>query len=335
MAELFDMILTGIRAALILLGLVGNLISFLVFSRPAFANNSISTYSRALAVFESYTLGQLITDMILLTNQFFYLANASPLWCKLSFYLNTAFAVIPGWILMAFSIDKIFAMKRRATFLKQRRVQYLIVLGLVLYNLLVYIEIPIFMIPVARQFYTLTIMICDTALLPFATQFNILHLVNGSLFPFCVMLVTSLVSIKSIRDSTKTIERSGADGLAAGSSSTSKKRRTSRDVKFAVTTITFNLLFVIMRLPIFVVGLMGYTNVSTYVTKFALLLFFVNSSMSICVHLVSNSLFRRELVFLFTRQSNRVESQNTQANSKISFNSQQQSDLPVRIYDSK
>lgn len=307
MTEIFD-VLTAMRAALILLGLIGNIVSFVVFSRPVFSKNSISTYSRALAIFESYTLGQLITDIVLLTNNFLYLANSNILWCKVSFYMNTGLAAIPGWILIAFSIDKILNMKRiKSNWLKKRWAQYTTVLGLAVFNLLLYIEIPIFLAPVTIPYTSITI--CDTSLLSFGTAFNILNLVAGSLLPFAIMFVTSIVSIKLIRDSKKAIER--RSGTLASSSS--KLNVLSRDAKFAVTTITFNVLFVTMRLPIIVVSIYGYTKVSSFIIKFALLLHFLNSSMCFVVHFVSNSLFRRELarIFRLTRDTDHLESSAT------------------------
>ena len=132
--------------------------------------------------------------------------------------------------------------------------------------------------------------------LPFAFVFGYVNLLNAHLLPFTIMLATALISIRLIRQSKKKIERRGNLCM--------RFKRSRRDVKYAVTTIVFNVSYIVLRLPLVVVSIYGYTNVaSTNLVQFILLLYFMNSSFSFMVHLVSNSLFRQE--FLLMIKANR------------------------------
>lgn len=89
------------------IGLVGNLFTFLIFSRKVFAKNSINIYGRAMAFFDSFIFFYFFYNgsaLIFNTD----LANVAPFWCKFLYYIGLGFLNIPCWILVAFSIDKLF-----------------------------------------------------------------------------------------------------------------------------------------------------------------------------------------------------------------------------------
>lgn len=193
-------------------------------------------------------------------------------------------------------------MKRICGFMKKRSSQIIAVSIVAIYNLILYIGIPIYMTPVPVQFPTFVYDVCDTSMLSFAAAFNIFNLVNAHFVPFAIMLIATVIMIKLMYDSKKAVERSGHLGVS----------RSNRDVRFAVTNIAFNVIFVCMRVPIVVTSIYGYTNISTYYTILALLMFYAQPSTSLTVHAVSNSLFRRELKrFLRIDRSTRQVDSNT------------------------
>ena len=97
----FNFILRITTIIVIIIGLVGNFISFILFSRsPSFRKNSISIYSRALAIFDSFIIYQAIVNFYLILDNY-YIGMYSDLTCKLIYYILYAFGSIPGWILIA------------------------------------------------------------------------------------------------------------------------------------------------------------------------------------------------------------------------------------------
>lgn len=280
----YDNIMYSIQIAVILMGLTGNLVSFLVFSRPTFAKNSISTYCRALAIFESFTIVELFTNFYLILYNYFIGMYSNSL-CKAFYYVLIGFASIPGWILIAFSFDKLLSLRKAKTVMKKRFVQYSIITGIVLCNLLLYIEIPIFLELTPVQFYGVTILMCDTSTLAFSQALRVMFMVESSILPFIIMLALSIATIRLIRNSRRTVN-------------TSRACRKNRDLKFAVTSLVFNFLFIFLKLPMVVIYLVGLDQFDDYFFQVAILLYFVNYSISFFVHFVSNSLYRRELFVL-------------------------------------
>lgn len=95
------------RFAIVTIGLVGNFISFLIFSRKSFKNNSINVYSRALAISDSIIVGfEFSTDLAWVFYKY-DLFSSSTLLCKVSSFVFVGFSPLSGWILVAFSIDKL------------------------------------------------------------------------------------------------------------------------------------------------------------------------------------------------------------------------------------
>ena len=132
-------IVSGVRFGVILVGLLGNMITFIIFSRPVFQKNSISIYCRALAVFESFTIVHLVYEYGIAFSSYF-LGNYSDITCIIYNYANSAFGPIPGWILIALSIDKLLNMKNIGnSLIKKRWFQLVVIASIVLFNLLLYI----------------------------------------------------------------------------------------------------------------------------------------------------------------------------------------------------
>jgi hypothetical protein len=296
MVSLLSKIFLIIRIAIIISGLIGNVISFLIFSRPVFKKNSISKYYRALAIFDCFTIYDLIVSIGLVFYDTFYVTYSDAT-CKLYFYFGMGFASIPGWILIAFSIDKVLSMKRIGTIiLKKKSVQFGIVLSIVLINLLLYIGVPIYLELKQFNVFDMTFDVCDSSTLSFGGFISTLYLVEGSVLPFAIMLTTSIYSIKLIRDSAKNIERSSNGNVAD---------RNSRDFKFAITSVVFNISFIVLKLPLtmvvflanFIPGLLTAYDLLAVVATIS----FIHYSSGFFIHLASNSMFRRELMSFIKR----------------------------------
>lgn len=270
-----------IRIAIIISGLIGNIRR----------NNSISTYYRAIAIFDCFTIFDLIVSIGLVFFDTFY-ATYSDATCKLYFYVGMAFGSIPGWILIGFSIDKVLSMKRIGTnIFKKKSVHYGYILAVVLTNLLLYIGLPIYLQVTHFNVFGMTFDVCDSSTLSFGGFISTIYLVEGSLLPFSIMLTTSIYSIKIIRDSAKNIERSSNGNVAD---------RNSRDFKFAITSGVFNISFIVLKLPLtmvvflanFIPGLLTAYDLLSVVATIS----FIHYSSSFLIHLMSNSIFRRELI---------------------------------------
>ena len=106
------------------MGIIGNVISFIVFSRKAFAHNPFRIYFRSLAIFDSFVVVNLIIGLISLVVRV-NLINKNNYVCKFVYFVVVGVSPNCGWILAFFSIDELVrvSMTKRFTFVKKKRFQ--------------------------------------------------------------------------------------------------------------------------------------------------------------------------------------------------------------------
>ena len=109
-SESFTFVTTAIQVAFISIGLIGSLITIIIFLRKTFRNNSISTYCISKALFESLIIFELINDIGYLNNNT-YLIHQSEAGCKLFSMISMFITSITPFIMVAFSVDKLLSMR--------------------------------------------------------------------------------------------------------------------------------------------------------------------------------------------------------------------------------
>ena len=299
----FNSAMNIVTEVVIIIGLIGHLITFFVFSRSTFRKNSVSIYCRALAVFDSNILNHAVMNLIIIINGY-SAAFSSDIACELYGYVMYAFGSIPGWILIAFSVDKLLNLRRVTGTMKRPIIHYLIITAIVLTHLMFYIVIPIYLRSVVIQGYG---NLCDVSTLTFGNVINIVYMAESSIIPFIIMFITSIITIKLLWKSRCQV------GMAVNLGIQQNKRK-SRDAMFALTSLTFNILFIVLKMPLLVCLTIGFAFINSYALEFSSLFYFLNFSIGFFVHFVSNSLFRRELFILFRIRKPVVSSNSNRVN---------------------
>ena len=284
----FNQVMNIITEVVIIIGLIGHVITFIVFSRSTFRKNSIGIYCRTLAIFDSNILSHAVMNLIIIINGY-SAAFSSDIACKLYAYVMYALGSMPGWILIAFSVDKLFSLRRVTGTMKRPIIHYSIITAIVLIHLTLYIVIPIYLRPVVIPGYGV---LCDVSTLSFGETLNIVYMAESSIIPFVIMFITSIITIKLLWKSRRQMK-------TAVNLGNQQNKRKSRDAMFALTSLTFNILFIVLKMPLLVCLTIGFEFINGYVLEFSILFYILNLSIGVFVHFVSNSLFRRELFILF------------------------------------
>jgi hypothetical protein len=207
---------------------------------------------------------------------------------------------LPGWILAAFSIDKMLNMRTSPPkILKSKLFQWSVVAGIVVFHMLIYSEllISLKLIQIGSNY------ICNFVFLDYFNIFTYAELTISGLIPFAIMLVTTIVTIRSLWKSRVSIERIG----------NADKQRKSRDIKYAISSVIFNVVFVVLKVPFLIGPLLSNissNSIASYFVSVGILLYLINCSLTIFIHFATNSIFRRELfdILGLNRASNRVSS---------------------------
>ena len=281
----FDKAMNISRVVVVAIGIIGNIISFIVFSRKTFRKNSISTYCRALAIFDCLTIVELIKSVYLSIDFMDYMESWNDASCKLFFYTSMEYTTIPGWILVAFSIDKMLHMRTSCPrIIKSKLFQWSVVAGIVVFHLLFYIELLISLklepLPFLPQ-----VQFCNFAFLSYLNILIYAELTDACFIPFAIMIVTSILTIRLLIRSRNSLERIGHED----------KKRRMRDTKFAISSLTFSFFFVTFKTPFVVSFILPFDPNRLYFQQIAFVLFLINCSSNFFIHFATNSLFRREL----------------------------------------
>ena len=297
----FNNAMNIVQAIVLGIGIVGHVISIIVFSRKTFRKNSISTYLCALSVFYCFNLPQVI-NFILLKGFNYNFPALNDAICKFWNYLPEIYSSVPAWILVAFSLDKYLSIRISSkTILNKKWFQLVIVFGIVLFDLCAYMWVPILSKRTESESQPGVFSCGLVSVRGLFSAFMILFALESCAVPFVAMIILSILTIRVLIESRRKVERVGRVD----------KERKSRDFRYAVSSITLNILFVVLKTPTMIYYLLNAYNLvsNVYFSQIAVLFFNINASDSFIVHLISNSLFRQEFLIMFRlRKRNRVSS---------------------------
>lgn len=271
-----------IRLATQNIGLVGNFLMFVVYSRVNLRKLSVSTYFRCQAV-SSACQNVLILAAFFLNFSFI---NSSELACKLTNLLINIFSPLSAWFEVAASVDRFLTIvfRNNSKFFHKPFVQALISLGVLVFNLAFCSDVLIEnkLIQLSKNHFT-----CTTS---FRSWLNTVDFVCGLAVPFILMIVFSVATFVSVRNARLRIVQS------------STSRTFKRDVKFGITMIVLNMTFLLFNVPYRLSNLVEINPFARHsfiwsflFNSFVIFLYECYNSASFFVHLIVNSLVRSEL----------------------------------------
>ena len=308
-ADSFILAMNATIGITVAIGIIGQILSIIIFSRKTFRNNSISTYCIALSTNEFLSLFQLATDIGILAFNL-NLTDQSESLCKVYNYMLLIYNSVQPCILVAFSVDKLLNMRTRSIpIIKKKWFQWSVVAAIVLFNSLLYLELPIL---VKRREIVPGYIICDQTTIGFLPTLMIVIVLETCIIPFIIMIVSSLLTIRLLIKSRNSIERNGK----------LSNDRKIRDKKYALSSIAFNIAFLLLKTPamIYYTLFAFYYYYDVYYLNISFLLSYINSSSFFFIHLVTNSLFRREFLILIGLVKNGDSSSNTANRNAITLN---------------
>lgn len=219
------------------IGLFGCLLMFAVYSQTSMRRLSVSIYFRSLAVVQTCK-----TLYYLCPPQYFYLrAFKYEPTLKLLGYVQRLFFPITIWLQVMANFDRfcVIMCPKRFVFLRRRFGQRLVVATVIIYNAVYYsfvaIKIKILGPESSEE---------DRASMHrFSRTVHIVDFVNSTLLTFLLMLALSIGILIGIR----TTRRRFKTSIVMRSNSSILKRKTHKDIKFGVTVILLNVMFLIFE----------------------------------------------------------------------------------------
>jgi hypothetical protein len=298
---------------LIILSLVANLITFIVFSNKIFKKNKIRNklafYSRILAVTHSFSCLFYIRHIVSFGYQATTVELGLDIFCKLSVYLISFLTTLTNYIQVITTLDRlIFTFKVNSLNVMRQSFQLSLLFGTFLFSLIT--SLPKLFINGMKENFSpsnettnqfaqnSTRLVCMNL-----ASSNINKLVNGwdlvisALIPFFLMLTFTIALIRKLH-MTRVKMRNQSITNTMNNSNYLKKA----DYNFFVVLIIMNLVFLLFNMPIFLFSIFNYIFNFTISDIFAIiqtastLLFYMNFGSLFWINLILNKLFRKQLL---------------------------------------
>jgi hypothetical protein len=298
--------------AITLVGLITNSFSLIIFSRKRFQNTIFSTYFRIYLVFETVNLILPINKMFEL-NLNMHLSLISNFFCKLRHFLAFSNYSIAAWLLAVISLDRYLSIAYPAKYIIRKKplFQKLTCCFIIGYNYFMYIPYWFFYIKETETNQTNQTSIYSYKCVPPGIWIEILNFFQQFLTPFSFVFLFTSLTIRTVFISRK---------ASSNNSSITK----SKDIKFAISSIVVNIIFILFNSPYFIVVLLNdfchlFTNNQIDLYKFlvGLSFFFLYSNLilTLFINYFVNSMFKKEIhLILFGRCNSKMsKSKSTKA----------------------
>ena len=271
---------------IILFGNICNILTLIVLTRKKFKKFSarnilfsltIADFFKQTSTFVFYQLG-------------FNFKTMSELGCRVVCYLDSLTTAQSMYLMAYFSIDKFFFIKYPNNKLNRNLILFLIVCFVSIYSstfaILVDVEKNS---PVnnSSNFSSFKKNVSFNCLIP--SNFSLTELISSLITPFMITFLFSCLLIQAICDSRVKLARL---------TSTQDKRRLKKDIKFAITTLTINVSYLLLNLPFFTLYSLQKTNSEPLLNKSFSYLHNISFSINFCILIISNSIFRKEFYYM-------------------------------------
>ncbi len=309
--------------AIVITGVVGNTLSFLVMVKPHNRNISTCVYMACLSV--SDTLLLLYQGYSIWILPTFNLHPFVPLHCLWNMFTSFGFSMVGSLIITAMTFDKFFAIKfphKSASFSTPNRAKIIV--------LIVAVFSVVFNLP---QFYVTQLV--DGTCMPYARKdiwnqiFMFVSFVFNAVLIFGALIVMNGFIISAVRGRSKLLQTMG--NAENTSEMTKQQRSVERQITIMLLLVSF--LYLILIGPGFVHFLqwlvvsptrdpLTYAN---FVLSYNICqkLFFTNNAVNFFLYCVSGRKFRTDLKSVFCEQAKTPESDSSREASQTALPSSQ------------
>ena len=267
------------------IGIIGNIICFLIYSLKKFRKISASFYFKSISINNSFILLGRLRYFIEVTIHS-SIKEASIIFCKLTNYMMYTSISIAAWITVFVLFERFISIKfhRKFKFRNSQKFKWFILISINLISYCIYIPFYIYS-KLYFNFLNTNITICyfDDEEIQILSE---LHLFYSAVVPFALMVIFTFLVIYILYESGKRL-------LTSRILDNDKKRR-RKDIQFGLTSVLLNSTFLLNNFPILLLESF-HVKMSFFVHYLIQSLVFLNCTVNIFIHIFSNQIFRSEL----------------------------------------
>ena len=313
---------TYVQMVVLVVGVVGNVLAFVVLTRPFFAKTPVGFYLRALTLADTATIIANINSFVIYGLHITY-TSSSQVGCKITIYMFFIPNAVSAWIEALVSFDRMINViaPARLSFLKTTRFSRLAVLAILVYNLALYSPMLVFFgsksvvktLSVANSTdvnatTTAVKYYCDFYSYAYLNILTWYDLFNSILVPCLIMLVCTLVTVRKLYKSRRNISHEVSNAAAISIKNENNRRRVHRDRQFAITSVSLCLVFLALNIGLAVHNIVStMISVSVLIFDIVFVVYTVNYSIKFYLYLGVNRSFLLEfknILFALTKRAN-------------------------------
>ena len=270
------------------LGLIGNILTYIIFGRKRLKNISVSIFFRYMSVTNSLCLIQYMQHY-LKYNDIINLRTLSFLSCKISYFCILFLGPTSAWVLCYVSIERFITIQypRKSLIIKKKFFQRSIIFTILVISFVVYSPYLFFLETITpNDGKNKTFCKCVNQIYDILTFIDFAY---STLIPFLIMFIFSLLIIYSFIKS--------KNRIAVLFASVDRKR-VSRDRKFCITILILNFIFLILNCPDALMNYIDYDE-DDILPILSNALFYTYFAIDFLIYIFVNSIFRNEFLDCF------------------------------------
>ena len=213
--------------------------------------------------------------------------------CKIYHFMNYSLDALSPCCLVYISVEKYIAIafpSKRFIFKSQKN-QIIFLVSLYLFNFVYHLNVPFSVDVISYE----NVSYCTSISYESQLIFVNMDLVNYIIIPFSLMIIFSILLIVTIFKARMRVRLYDA---------TRESKRLKQDIRFAMSLLSMNLLFLLLNLPIVIYSFISYPDNSDL---FLIIAYICNLSYGSNFYLIllTNTLFRAEFFSLFNKKNAR------------------------------
>ena len=292
--------------AMLLTGLIGNVLIVLVYSRPKFKNSPSTGYLKIVAISDLLSIMTILPYGVAIAGITFL--NINQLTCKIFTFFSYFFPTISSWILTLLNIERMISIKySRVKMLNKKSSQIIFLFIIFSWNLIYYAfhspYLNLFSYTTYENTSNETTIYCDLEDPDAQVIFAWADLINYTLLPFLVMFLCSVLIIKSIYEARKKFFLN---------SKKKDSKKIKKDVQFSSLILFLNLAFFLYNLPICLYSFFALSGDLLYWTLDCI--FYLQYISNIFIYTLFNKQFQQELFILFRLKKATISLSKTNTN---------------------
>jgi hypothetical protein len=281
---------------LFVLSLVGTTLGEIIFSRKTLNKFPMRHVYQSLLATDAIYVTKITIQNTFAHTDIGPLKYLSTFACKLYEYTNFMICSISSWLLVLISVERCvgIAFGKRIQIFKNRKFELFLIALAIIYNFLLYT--PFLLYQELQQTITNNTdtnetqidFSCDFSELEYIQTFYLMDMINSTLVPYGIMVVSSIILIVFVIKSRMRIKHL---------TNSKEKKFLIKEIRFGMTILLLNFFFVILNLPICVANY--FDNLSDFMYDFIAYIFMISFCINFYILAVFNTIIRKEVDDMF------------------------------------